>query len=36
MKILAELEGEDIYIGSYEAGGRHFWFDNLKLQRLKL
>jgi len=36
MEILAELEGKDIHIGSYEAGGRHFWFDNLKLPRLKL
>ena len=36
MGILAELEGKDIYIGSYEAGGRHFWLDNLKLPRLKL
>jgi hypothetical protein len=36
MEILAELEGKDIYIGSYDAGGRHFWLDNLKLTRLKL
>ena len=36
MEILEELEGKDIYIGSYEAGGRHFWVDNLKLARLKL
>ena len=36
MEILAELEGKDIYIGSYEAGGRHFWIDNLKLGRLQL
>ena len=36
MAILADLEGKDIYIGSYEAGGRHFWLDNLKLQRLRL
>ena len=36
MEILAELEGKDIHIGSYEAGGRHFWLDNLKLSRLKL
>ena len=32
--ILADLEGKDIYIGTYDAGGRHFWLDNLKLQRL--
>ena len=36
MEILEELEGRDIYIGSYEAGGRHFWLDNLKLPRLRL
>jgi hypothetical protein len=36
MKILEELEGKDVYIGSYDAGGRHYWLDNLKLQRLQL
>jgi len=36
MGILVELEGKDIYIGSYKAGSRDCWFDNLKLQRLKL
>ena len=36
VEILAELEGKDIHIGSYEAGGRHFWIGNLKLSRLKL
>ena len=36
MEILEELEGKDIHIGSYDAGGRHFWLDNLKLQRLRL
>ena len=36
MEILTELEGKDIYIGSYNAGGRHFWLDNLKLPRLRL
>jgi len=36
MDILAELEGKDIWIGSYDAGGRHYWFDNLKLPRLQL
>jgi len=36
MQILEELEGKDIHIGSYEAGGRHFLFDTLKLPRLKL
>ena len=34
--ILAELEGKDIHIGSYDAGGRHFWLDTLKLPGLKL
>ncbi len=32
MEILEELEGKDIYIGSYDAGGRHFWLDNLTPQ----
>jgi len=36
MEILGGLEGKDIYIGSYDAGGRHFWLDNLKLPRLQL
>jgi len=36
MDILTDLEGKDIYIGSYDAGGRHFWLDNLKLPRLQL
>jgi hypothetical protein len=36
MEILAELEGKDIYVGSYDAGGRHYWLDNLLLKRLKL
>jgi hypothetical protein len=36
MEILAELEGKDIYIGSYDAGGRHFWLNNLMLKRLQL
>lgn len=36
MEILEELEGKDIYIGSYDAGGRHYWLNNLKLQRLQL
>ena len=35
MEILAELEGKDIYIGTYDAGGPHFWLGNLKLPRLK-
>jgi hypothetical protein len=36
MDILADLEGKDIYIGSYDAGGRHFWVNNLLLRRLRL
>ena len=36
MEILAELEEKDIYIGTYDAGGRHFWLDNLLLRRLQL
>jgi hypothetical protein len=36
MEILKELEGNDIHIGSYDAGGKHFWLDNLKLPRLQL
>jgi len=37
MKILEDLwEGKNIHIGSYDAGGRHFWLDNLKLPRLQL
>ncbi len=36
MEILEELEGKDIYIGSYDAGGRHYWLNNLKLPRLQL
>ena len=36
MEILEELEGKDIHIGSYDAGGHHFWLDNLKLPRLQL
>jgi hypothetical protein len=35
-EILTELEDKDIYIGSYDAGGRHYWLDNLLLRRLQL
>ena len=35
-ELLEELEGKDIYIGSYEAGGQHFWIGNLKLCRLQV
>ena len=33
--ILKQLEGKDIYIGSYDAGGRHYRVDNLLLRRLQ-
>ncbi|MEN8615447.1 hypothetical protein ABFB09_09310 [Dehalogenimonas sp. THU2] len=36
MEILKELEGKDIFLGSYSAGGGHFWLDNLKLSKLKV
>ena len=36
MELLEELEGKDIYIGSYDAGGKHFWLGNLLLRRLQL
>lgn len=36
MELLQELEGKDVHIGSYDAGGRHFWLNNLKLPRLQL
>ena len=36
MPILKELEGKDIYIDSYDAGGRHYWLHALKLSRLKV
>lgn len=35
-EILKELEGKDIYIGSYNAGGQHYWLENLLLKRLQL
>jgi hypothetical protein len=36
VELLAELEGKDIWLGSYEAGGGHFWLDYLKLPRLEV
>jgi len=36
MEILAELEGKDIYISTHDAGGKHFWIDNLLLRRLEI
>lgn len=36
MEILAELEGKDIHISSCDAGGMHYWLNDLKLLRLQL
>jgi hypothetical protein len=36
MPILEQLEGKDIYIGSYWTSHNHFWVNHLKLGRLKL
>ncbi len=36
LQILKELEGKDVWISTYDAGGRHFWIQNLKLQRLSV
>ncbi|MFH1087409.1 MAG: hypothetical protein V1737_02330 [Chloroflexota bacterium] len=36
VEVLTELEGKSVYVGTYDAGGRHFWVDNLKLDRLSL
>ena len=36
IEVLTELEGKSVYVGSYDAGGRHFWVGNLKLDRLSL
>ena len=36
MELLEELEGKDVYIGSYDTGGRHYRVDNLLLRRLQL
>lgn len=36
LEVLADLEGKGVYVGTYDAGGRHFWIDNLKLERLQL
>jgi len=36
MEILEDLEGKDVWISSYNAGGHHFTLDRLKLPRLKL
>ena len=36
IEVLTELEGKSVYVGSYDAGGRHFWVDNLRLDRLSL
>jgi len=34
--VLLSLEGKDIFISSYDSGGRHYWSDNLKLAKLGL
>jgi hypothetical protein len=34
--VIEELEDKDIYVSSYDAGGRHFTIDNLKLPRLQM
>jgi hypothetical protein len=36
IKLLEELEGKDVYISTYDAGGRHFWINSLLLRRLQL
>jgi hypothetical protein len=38
MNILADLEGKDIYIGSYDAGGRHLSManENVPLLAIKM
>ena len=36
MESLKELEGKDIYFGSYDTGGRHYLINNLLLRRLQL
>jgi hypothetical protein len=35
-EVLAELEGKDVHISTYDAGGRHFIIDNLLLRRLEI
>ncbi len=34
--ILDQLEGKDVYIGSYFSSHNHFWINHLKLGRLKV
>lgn len=36
MEILSELEGRDVYIGSYFGPHGHFWINHLKLGRMQL
>ena len=36
MPILKDLEGKDVYIGSYWNSHNHFWANNLKLGRLQV
>lgn len=36
LPLLDQLEGKDIYIGSYFSSQNHFWASNLKLGKLKV
>lgn len=36
LTLLKELEGKDIWLGSYGGSGSHFWLGNLKLERLQV
>jgi hypothetical protein len=36
MEVLAELEGKDVYIGSYFGPHSHFWINHLKLGRMQI
>jgi len=35
-KVLDQLEGKDVYIGSYGGAYNHFWINRLKLGRLRV
>ena len=36
MAVLSELEGKDLYIGTYGGANNHFWLNHLKLGRMKV
>jgi hypothetical protein len=36
VEVLNQLEGKDVYIGTYGGSHSHFWLDKIKLGRLKL